>query len=83
MTFRTIAIALINMISYLFPLIISLALLYFLWGVAKYVAPSGSERASTEGRDMMVYGVIGFAVASSMWGLVHFLIDSFLGPTGI
>lgn len=79
MTFRTVVVEIIQMISYLFPLIISLALVAFFWGVAKYIAPAGSEKASTEGRDMMMYGVIGFAVASSMWGLVRFLISAFLG----
>lgn len=79
MTFRLIVIEVIKLISYTFPLILSLALLAFLWGVAKYIAPGGSEKASTEGRDMMIYGVIGFAVASSMWGLVRFLMAAFLG----
>jgi len=75
---------LINVIisSVVNPLIIlvsSLALLYFLWGVSKYILHSGNEEKRGEGYQMMIYGVIALFVMVSVWGLVGVLSNTFLG----
>ncbi len=63
--------------NYATILIISLAILYFLWGVVQYVIkhdPEGKERA----RSQIVYGIIGIVVMVSVWGLVN-IIQNALG----
>jgi hypothetical protein len=55
----------------LIPLAFSLALLFFFWGMAKYIRKSGDEKE--EGRKIMVWGVIALFVMSSIWGLVFFI----------
>lgn len=60
------------------PLIISLAVVFFLWGVFKYVASGDSEEERKNGRQLMINGVIAIFVMVSLWGLVGFL-DSSLG----
>ncbi|MBI5816858.1 MAG: hypothetical protein HZB09_00315 [Candidatus Yonathbacteria bacterium] len=58
-------------------LIIGLAVLYFLRGVAKYILHSDDAKAREEGRNMMIYGVIALFVMVSMWGLVNLLDKTF------
>ncbi|OIO33277.1 MAG: hypothetical protein COZ49_04260 [Candidatus Yonathbacteria bacterium CG_4_10_14_3_um_filter_47_65] len=61
----------------LVPLIIGLALVYFLWGVSKYILHGDDEKKREEGRQMMVYGIIGLFVMVSVWGLVNILVGTF------
>lgn len=58
----------------LIPLAFALCLLYFFWGVVKYLRSSaGSDNAAEEGRRIMVWGIVGLFVASSIWGIVSFI----------
>ena len=59
--------------NYIVPLIIGLAVLYFLWGVLQYVLAGGDEEKRKLGRDHMIYGVIAIFVMISIWGLVGVL----------
>ena len=54
------------------PLLFSLALLYFMYGIFKFIKSSGAgdEKGRDEGKKAMVAGVIGLAVMVSVWGLV-------------
>ena len=55
----------------LIPLVFSLALLFFFWGVAKYIWSAGD--AKEEGKKIMVWGVISLFVMSSIWGIITVL----------
>ena len=58
-------------------IIIGFAVVYFLWGVAKYILHSGDVKAREEGRNMMIYGIIAIFVMVSMWGFVNLLVATF------
>lgn len=60
----------------LIPLVFSLALLMFFWGVVKYIKSEGS--AKEDGRKIMIWGVVAMFVMASIWGIVY-LIRSELG----
>lgn len=64
----------------LIPLAFALCLLYFFWGMAKYIksGASSGEKAAQEGKNIMVWGVVGLFVAFSIWGIINF-IQSELG----
>ena len=58
----------------LIPLAFALCLLYFFWGVFKYVKTgAGSEDAAKEGKQVMVWGIVGLFVAFSVWGIISFI----------
>jgi hypothetical protein len=59
----------------LIPIAFTLALLFFFWGVAKYIRSAGAEK--DEGRMIMVWGVVALFVMASVWGLVKFIRDEF------
>lgn len=75
-----------ELLNAIVPVLVALGLVYFIWGVVKYVIADGEE-AKTKGKDQMIYGIIGFAVIVGLWGLVNILVTTFgLGgvtfPTG-
>ena len=59
------------------PVLIALAVVYFVWGVITFVV-NDDEEAKSKGRDRIIYGIIGLAVIIGMWGLVNLLRNTFL-----
>lgn len=62
------------------PVLITLGVVYFVYGVVTYVIASDEEAKKT-GRDRIIYGIIGLAVIVAVWGLVRILVNTFV-PTG-
>lgn len=56
-------------------LLIALAILFFLWGVFRFMISEGDKRE--EGRQFMFWGVVGIFVMVSVWGLVNILTNTF------
>lgn len=63
----------------LIPLVFAVALLMFLYGVAKYFIIGGGDEGSREdGKKLMIYSIAGFVLMVSIFGIVN-LIASGLG----
>jgi Kef-type K+ transport system membrane component KefB len=62
-----------EILQWLVVIFIALAVVYFLWGLLKFLRSSGDERAKA--RTDMFWGIIIIAVMVSVWGLVGFLQD--------
>lgn len=59
------------------PVVFAVAFIVFIWGVFKYFILGGhDEEARGSGKDLMLYGLIGFFVMVSVWGLVNILVNS-------
>lgn len=58
------------------PVLIALAVVYFVWGVVSFVI-ADDEEAKTTGRNRIILGIIGLAVIIGMWGLVNLLRNTF------
>ncbi len=65
-----------NILDTILPLIIAAAVVYFIYGIAKYVM-SGSDDAKAAAKDKIIYGVVGLFVMVSVWGLVNILVRTF------
>jgi uncharacterized membrane protein len=68
-----------DILGWLMPLLVSLAVIYFIWGVLTYVMNAGDEEKQKEGRSMMIYGIIAIFVMVSVWGFVGILSKTFFG----
>lgn len=61
------------------PLIFALAFIVFIWGVFNYfILGGGDEEKREKGRDLMIWGLIGFFIMVSVWGLVNLLVGTFV-----
>ena len=57
------------------PILISISVIVFVWGVFRYVIAEGEDKK--KGRDVMMYGIIGLFVMVSVWGLVRVVYNTF------
>lgn len=58
-------------------LLIAVAVLIFLYGVVKFIGAAGDVAKRKEGKDLIIYGLIGLFVMVSVWGLVNVLVSTF------
>ncbi|MCH8050328.1 hypothetical protein IIB51_02945 [Patescibacteria group bacterium] len=61
------------------PLIIALAILAFFWGLAKLVLHAGNEDKRSEGKRIMIWGIIALFVILSLWGIIALISQTFFG----
>ncbi len=61
-----------NIIGALVPIIIGLAIVYFMWGVVSYILAK-SDDTKKEGKNRIIYGFIALFIIVSFWGIIKFL----------
>lgn len=63
------------------PVIFALAFAAFVWGIVQhFFLHGGEEKSREEGRNFIMWGLIGMLVLFSVWGLVNILLST-LGLT--
>ena len=66
------------------PLILLLAagaFVAFLWGIVKFISNAGDESKRIEGRQTMLWGIIGLVIIFGVYGLLNILTTTFNLPT--
>jgi hypothetical protein len=65
--------------DYLVPVLIAIAFIVFLFGVYKYfILGAADEKSRTDGKQFVLWGVIGLVVILSVWGLVNLVKDTII-----
>lgn len=68
-----------NLVNFLTPVVVGLALLAFFWGLFLYIYRPTDLKA---GRDYMIGGIVALFVMVSIWGIVNFLGNTLGISTG-
>ena len=66
-----------KILSAIIPVIMSLAVIYFIWSTAQYILKEGDKKNEAKGH--MVWEIIIIFVMISVWGFVAILEDAFFG----
>jgi hypothetical protein len=70
------------------PVLFAIAFIVFLWGAFRtFIVGANNEEVKENGKNLMLWGLIGFFVMVSIWGLVNILTGTIsfgnsAGPTG-
>lgn len=67
---------LFSFVTALIPLLIGCSVIVFFWGVVKFVAHADDAKAVTEGKQFIIWGLIGIFVIVALWGIVGYLQQS-------
>jgi len=54
----------------------ALALVYFFYGVFKFIANSGNDAGQKEGKSHMLWGIVGLAIMVSVYGLLNLVVGT-------
>jgi len=69
-----------QILDYIIPILITLAVVYFIWGVIQYTV-SGDEEKKKKARGMIIQGLIGLFVIVAFWGIIALITSTFgVGP---
>lgn len=80
--FRELIDLIVGLIELTLPVLVGLALLAFLWGLVKFIyRVGGDEKAVTDGKNLMLWGLIALFILVSLMGIIAFF-QSDLGLTG-
>lgn len=66
-----------DILSQVIILLFAFAVVFFLYGIMKYISSADDEENRKKGRSIMIYGIIGLFVMVSFWGIVNILINTF------
>ena len=62
----------------LVPFVFAIAFLVFIWGMFKTFILGGSdETKQSEGKQLMMYAIVGFVIMVSLWGIVNLVANGF------
>ena len=70
-----------KLIQKIIPLLMATAFLVFFWGVVKFISKAGDEKAVTEGKKLIIWGLLALFIMISLWGILRFLFGE-LGLDG-
>ncbi len=82
-TFRTFVLSVVRpIVNGLLGVLYALALLMFLWGVARFILNAGDEMEREKGKKFIVWGLIALFVLTTFYAFVYILAGWFFGVTG-
>lgn len=67
-------------LGFIIPILITLAVVWFIWGVITYVI-TGDEEKKKKATGMIIGGLIGLFVIVAFWGIIRLVTNTFgVGP---
>ena len=77
-TFTDLIYFVLGYIALLIPVVITLSFAVFFWGLVKFISRvGGNEEEIKNGKNLMIYGIIGLFVMASLWAIVGFISGEF------
>ena len=75
----------INIANLVVPILLGIALLYFFWGLVKFLSSSKMDDSKIEeAKQMMIWGIASLFIMASAWGIANVIASSFnLGDTKV
>jgi hypothetical protein len=73
-----------EIVNQLIPILSSVVVLVFFYGLIKYVLSAGDDDASKKAKGYMIRGILGMFVLVTIWGIIGFMqetIGNTEGPT--
>ena len=71
-----------NIIRLATPVVVGLALLYFFWGLAKFILRADDEVERAKGKQIMIWGILALFVILTIFGIITVLQNTFISNAG-
>jgi hypothetical protein len=74
-TFKSIIESFVGLLGITTPIVASLAVMFFFWGMVKFIYSSGDEKQIEYGKNIMKWGIVALFVMFSLWGIVKIFAE--------
>lgn len=78
---KSLAKVLVDLINIAIPVLISLGVVYYLWGIAYSIKDAGSAKSWANFRTQIAWGILALFMMVSIWGILRLLDNTFF--TGV
>lgn len=69
-----------NLLNFVMPLLVAIAVVWFVWGVIQYTMSSEEDKKKAA-RGKIINGLIGLFIILAFWGIVYLIVGTFgVGP---
>lgn len=65
-----------QIVNPLIGFVFALAVLYFLYGVVKFIMSMDSEGGRDEGKKHMMWGIVGITIMMGVWGIMNLILNT-------
>lgn len=62
-----------DVVSLIVPVLVGAGVAVFFWGLVKFVSHAGDEKTLEDGKQLMIWGMIGIFVMVALWSLVGYI----------
>lgn len=66
----------IGIINLVIPVLISVALVFFIIGLVRYIYESADAHGHTEGKNLIVWGLVAMFILVSVWGILSVMREA-------
>lgn len=78
--FKGVVNLIIGFVNLLMPLIVTLTMVVFFWGVIKaWILGEGDVKSIESGKNIALAGIVAFVLMTTIWGVIALLRKSFFG----
>ena len=67
---------LFSIVEAIIPLLVSCAVIVFFWGLVKFIAHADDTKAVEEGKQLIIWGLVGLFVIVALWSIVGYIQQS-------
>jgi len=61
------------------PILMTLVVVIFLWGIVRFTASSGNPEKRKEAKNLIIWGLVGIFFLVAFWGVIQILLQTFFG----
>lgn len=79
--FKEVVCFFLGFINKLLPILVAMTMLVFFWGLVGLIRNSGDEKAVKEGKQLMLWGIVGLFVLVSFAGIISLFTGDFFGQS--
>lgn len=70
----------VQIINPIILLLSAIAFVVFIWGVFEFIAHAGDEKRRTQGKEAILWGIVGLAVIFGAYGIINTVLGTFNLP---
>jgi len=82
-TFRELANQIISIVNIAVPVLVSLAVVAFFFGLVKFLSSTGDTKKHKDGITIMTYGIISLFVIVGLWGIIEIAKNTIFGNDSV